>query len=189
MRTWSRRGGVRREHRSRCGGGEHERPYLDPLRSARAGGRVRLAQPAPAQEHGKRVDHFSSSRPTALHMLADAGDRLAQPSFHAAERDPQALGNLAVREVAEIRELDQLPLARGQRADRLADRLAHHRAGESPPAAVWIDAFAHPLDEHPFETFMSPPNTPPVDRTLSDPGHEPGTPGAAGGCRDRALTP
>src|SRR5258708_1923837 len=89
--------------------------------------------PAPAQEHGERIDRLAAGRAAALHMVAHAGDRLAQPPLDAAEGDPKALGNLAVREVAEVSKLDQLPLARWQIADRLADSLAHHRARASSP--------------------------------------------------------
>src|SRR5258708_4960170 len=132
--------------------------------------------PAPAQEHGERIDRLAAGRAAALHMVAHAGDRLAQPPLDAAEGDPKALGNLAVREVAEVSKLDQLPLARWQIADRLADSLAHHRARESSPVGLCLDSVAHALDEHSLEAFVGAPNAPPVDLPLPRAGHPPRPP-------------
>src|SRR5258708_36099801 len=137
--------------------------------------------PAPAEEHGERIDRLGAGPAAAVHRVGHAGDRLPQPPLDAAEGDPKALGNLAVREVAEVSKLDQLPLARGQIADRLTDSLAHHRARESSPVGLCLDSVAHALGEHSTEAFVGAPTAPPVDRPLPCAGHEPGTPGAAGG--------
>src|SRR5260370_7190231 len=115
-----------------------------------------FAPPAQVQEQGERIDRLGAGRAAALPMVAHAGDRLAQPPLDAAEGDPKALGNLAVREVAEVSKLDQLPLARWQIADRLADSLAHHPARASSPIAPRLHPAPHPPAHHSLEPFSAP---------------------------------
>src|SRR4029077_18524979 len=172
---------------SRGGGRQHQHAGLDPRLRVGTGGLVRSAQPASAQEHRQRVESPTPGGPAALDMLADPGYRLAQASFDAAERDAQALGYLTVREVAEIGELDQLLLPRRQRADGVADRLAHQGTRKALPCVLAFDLGAHALDEHSLQAFVSATNSAPVDGPVPEAGHEPGAPGAAGGGRNRVV--
>jgi len=80
------------------------------------------------EEEPDRIDRFAANALSSLHVFAHPGDRLAQASLDTAQGDPQALSDLAVAEVAEVSELDQLLLTRGQRADRLINSLPNHGA-------------------------------------------------------------
>src|SRR6266566_3770642 len=81
----------------------------------------------PGEKKADRVDRLAARALPALHILADTRDRIAQASLDAAQRDAKALRDLAVGQVAEVGELEQLLLARRQVADRLVDGLPHHR--------------------------------------------------------------
>jgi len=89
-----------------------------------------IGKPTQGEPHDKSVHSAPTNCPTTLDMGADDGQALSKAAPNAANRKTELLGDLAIREAAEVGKFDYLLVLGWQLIHRFVNRLPRHGARE-----------------------------------------------------------